>query len=613
MNRKDMFSFRTVGLLKLRYFLLSISYFITFCLYGQLKLDFETPFPGTVRWEGNISNFNVNTEGQLQLRASSAGESSIFTRYKIPADSLQVDVYFKLQFAPSNDNFSKVYLFIDKSTEVNANGYFLKLGENGSNDAIQLWKLTNGTPSLLGAGRMGAISGDPALARLQIKIFRSGLWLMQTDYNGKTIFEDDLEIIDPSFVLRDSMYFGLFCKYTASRTDKFFYDDISIKSIEKDTTAPIIKMVEVIDSATLKVFFSESLDESTARKATNYSVNNGLGTPDNIIYSTTLPNQVILKYINSSILSGKNYTITATGIKDKNNNLKTSSYEFIYAVKPGPGDIVITEVLTDPYIGGDDFVELYNKSDKFIKLDSLRVINAQKNEIKIISTDYILKPGKYVAISKNPAFLKSAYLTPDTAAFITAILPSLNVDGANISIVSVFNSGQVTIDSFDYNEKMHFPLIDEKKGVCLERINIYGSTNDANNWHSASSQSKYGTPGYRNSNFQDVKNQNDTGIYPDRKVFTPNDDGLDDFILLNYKVDKPGYLATIRVYDTEGFPVLDLTNNLLLGTDGTIKWDGTDNLGKIVRTGMYIVYTRMFHPDGEVREFKSVVVAADNF
>ena len=140
-------------------------------------------------------------------------------------------------------------------------------------------------------------------------------------------------------------------------------------------------------------------------------------------------------------------------------------------------------------------------------------------------------------------------------------------------------------------------------------------TNDPNNWHSASTLSKYATPGYKNSNFTEgnTSSIDGIGIEPDKKVFTPNGDGTDDFILLNYKTDKAGYLATIRVFDAEGFPVGDLANNYLLGTDGSIKWDGIDSEGRIVRLGMYILHTKIFHPDGDVKMFKSVVVAADNF
>jgi hypothetical protein len=613
MRRKDRFSFHTKGSIKGRYFLVLLSIFISSGVFCQLKLDFETPFPGLQKWEGHVSNFKVNAEGQLQLNALAAGESSIFTKFKVPADSIQIDLYFKLQFAPSADNMGKIYLFIDKTTEIGANGYYLKLGENGSNDAIQLWKLTNGNSVLLGSGNLGAISGDPADARVQIKIYRNGLWVMKTDYDGKTNFEDDLEVRDNAFLLPDSMYFGINCKYTSSRTDKFFYDDIGFKTVEKDITAPDIVSADVIDANTVIVVFSEPLDEASATKIQNYTINNGLNNPDAVIFNRLTPNRVVLKYNNKTIQSGISYTLSVNGVKDRSNNQKNLTFPFVYKVNAEKGDLIITEVLTDPYTGGEDFVEIYNRSAKFVKLDSMVIANFQKNETKVIRTDMVLYPGKYVAISRNTDFLKSTYQPPDTANFLTATLPSFNVDGANISLLAYNGSRTVLVDSFEYNEKMHFELIDETKGVSLERISLSAGTNDISNWHSSSSQTRFATPGYKNSSFIDLTSTSEFGFWPDKKVFTPNGDGHDDFVLLKYNLEKPGYLATVKLFDTEGFEVLDLANNFLLGTDGFLKWEGTDSEGRLVRMGMYIVMAKLFHPDGETKNFKYVVVAADNF
>ncbi len=613
---KDTISMNTNGFLEIRYFLVVAILFFTNQGFCQLKLDFESPFPGTTKWEGNVSNFKINIEGQLQLNATAAGESAIFTKYKIPPDSIQLDLYFKLQFAPSNDNFSKIYLFTDRPTEVGANGYYLRMGENGNNDAIQLWKLTNGNPALLGAGRMSAISGDPADARIRLKIYRNGLWLMESDYEGKTLFEDDLEILDPAFALPDSMFFGIYCKYTASRADKFFYDDIQIKTIEKDITPPDLNKAEVINENTMLLTFSEPLDEPSAILRSNYNINNSINNPDQIIYSRFIPHQVTLVFNTKKIMSGVYYTVTVNGVKDRSNNSKLMSLPFVYAVTPAKDDIVITEVLADPYSGGEDFVEIFNKSTKFLKLDSIILRNAQKSENRAIRTDFVLLPFSYVAISANIQFLRSTYTPPDSASLISATIPSLNIESGNISIIAQLPSGTlITLDSFDYNQKMHFSLIDDTKGVSLERINNYTNTNNTNNWHSASTLSKYATPGYRNSNFSGQTNVTiaGMGITPDKKVFTPNGDGTDDFILLNYKTDKPGYLATIRLFDSEGFAIADLASNYLLGSEGSIKWDGVDAEGRIVRLGMYIIQTKIFHPDGDVKMFKSVVVAADNF
>lgn len=610
-----MLSYNNINLSATRY--LHLLMFI--CMWtissGQLNLDFNNGNINTVNWEGNISSFKINASGQLQLSASSAGESSIFTKFKVPADSIMVDLYFKMPFAPSNSNFSKIYLFTDNKTESKANGYYLKLGEDGANDAIQLWKLTNGKGVLLGSGRMGAISADPAEARVRIKIYRNGLWLLATDYKGKQLYEDDLEVMDPALSLQDSMYFGIYCKYTATRVESFFYDDIFINTIQRDTLAPVVTTTELLSESTVRLTFSKSVEERSAKDVKNYSADNGLGSPDVVIYAISAPNVVTLIYSGKKIRSGIQYLLTVNGVKDKNNNQRTSVVTFLLKVKPSPGDLILSEVLTDPYTGGEDFVELYNKSDKFLKLDSLIIKNGEKNESRMIRTDFVLLPGKYVAITKNPDFLKNTYLTPDTANFIAATLPSLNVSTANITIISQAGIQNVTLDSFDYSVKYHFSLIDATKGVSLEKINLYGESNNKYNWHSASQQYLFATPGYKNSNYTSSKPSEDEeyGIFADKKIFSPDRDGFDDFVLLNYKMKKPGYLATVKVFDAEGFPIADLTNNFLLGTEGSIKWDGIDAEGKIVRIGMYIIYSRWFHSDGEVKESKNVVVVGQKF
>ena len=94
------------------------------------------------------------------------------------------------------------------------------------------------------------------------------------------------------------------------------------------------------------------------------------------------------------------------------------------------------------------------------------------------------------------------------------------------------------------------------------------------------------------------------------KTFTPDGDGVDDIVLIHFALEKSGYLATVRIFDSEGFSIVDLANNLLLSPESTIKWDGLDAQRALVKTGMYIVYARVFHPDGSVKTSRKVVVAA---
>lgn len=151
---------------------------------------------------------------------------------------------------------------------------------------------------------------------------------MSTDYNGKFLFEDDLEFYDPSLMLKDSLYFGLYCKYTSTRADKFFYDDISFITVEKDTIAPAVISATVIDESTVKLIFSEGLEETSAKNILFYSADNGLGSPDQAIFVPSLPNEVTLKFNTKMIKSGISYTLMVNGVKDKSNNVKQSNAIF---------------------------------------------------------------------------------------------------------------------------------------------------------------------------------------------------------------------------------------------------------------------------------------------
>ena len=560
-------------------------------------------------WQGNIGHFTVNANRQLQLNAPAAGDSYVYTRYKIPKDSIMVDLYFRMNFDPSDNNQTKIYLFMDRPEENLANGYYLRLGENGNNDAIRVIRLTNGVSTVIASGSMGAISRDPAQARLQLLIRPDGYWELFTDYAGGFLLNEDMGFNENIITLPDSVYFGIFCRYTSTRLSHFYFDDIAIKNIVNDTVAPVVLLAEVQDENTLRLGFSEIPDESSAKLIQNYTVNNGLGNPVQVTINSVTPNFADLRFTDK-IRSGVVYTINIQGVKDRAGNVTNQAVQFSYAVPPLKGDIFLTEVLTDPYTGGEDFIEIYNASDKFIQLRGLTIRNEGRNENRTITENYILLPDNYLALSDNIDFLIDRYQPDPSAQFLKFRLPALNVADAFIKIIPEGASGNAAIDSFEYNQKMHFSLIDNTKGVSLERINIKGPSNDSNNWHSAAEQFRFATPGYKNSNQYIATPRGDDMVELGSKTFSPDGDGYEDVLLIRFLTDKPGYLATVKIYDAEGFPVRDLAANFLLGTDSALKWDGVDNEGRASRTGMYIIRTRLFHPDGKTFNVSKVAVLA---
>jgi len=165
------------------------------------------------------------------------------------------------------------------------------------------------------------------------------------------------------------------------------------------------------------------------------------------------------------------------------------------------------------------------------------------------------------------------------------------------------------LDSFDYTEDLHFQLIDDTEGVSLERISFSVGTNDGRNWQSASQNTRYATPGYKNSGEITI-NSGDEMFIILNETFSPNQDGSEDIMILNYNLDKSGYVANIAIHDAAGFKIKELAQNEFLSTQGIITWDGTDSEGNISDLGIYIVVGQVFHTDGEVLNFKKTTVLA---
>ena len=92
------------------------------------------------------------------------------------------------------------------------------------------------------------------------------------------------------------------------------------------------------------------------------------------------------------------------------------------------------------------------------------------------------------------------------------------------------------------------------------------------------------------------------------EIFSPDNDGTDDFVTINYNFPSAGYVANITVFDATGRPIRYLQKNSLGGIKGYYRWDGLDDKNRIVPQGIYIIYTEIFNTDGKKNAFKNTVV-----
>ena len=96
-------------------------------------------------------------------------------------------------------------------------------------------------------------------------------------------------------------------------------------------------------------------------------------------------------------------------------------------------------------------------------------------------------------------------------------------------------------------------------------------------------------------------------------IFSPDNDGNEDFATINYSFPTAGYITNITIFDASGRPVRFLEKNSLSGTSGYYRWDGLDDKGKKLPQGIYIIYTEVFNREGNKKQFKNTIVLARKY
>ncbi len=588
-----------------RYFIWVLPFLFTvFQGYSQWSHDFVAD--PLWMWSGDTDHFRVTDGEWLQLDAPQAGQSFIYRDSKIDFDTITISIRHLMEFAPSANNKSIIYLALDDPDPQSASGYYIEIGENGSGDALKFYYLNKGQPELIAQGSMGAMASAPAMVNIILDIFPSGMWVVKTDYSAGDSPMTELEFLENRFDWSQSLYFGIRCKYTTSRKDKFFYDDLAVLPFEVDRTPPSVSSVKASSPNILTVEFSEALDMVSALDRQHYKVNNGIGGPSQVTFAAGSSNTVLLQF-DMDFDPSLDYSLNIEEVMDVNGNtMEASSWPFVYIGPPDKGDLLISEILFNPYPGEEDFLEIYNPTNHPIDLTGCTIRNDYRDISKTLQ-EGIIPSKSYLAISQDTQSLIMRYKPDPGAIFQKFNLPPFNNEQGNAMLISP--SG-VVIDSMNYDQEMHFSLIDDPEGVSLERLSFDVPATQKDNWHSAAKSTRYATPGYQNSNLIPISNGEDRFFWV-RKTFSPNQDGVDDIMVLGYMLDKPGYVANFKVFDVAGNQIKVLASNELLGTTGNIIWDGLDDNGSRAAIGHYILSGEIFHPQGEVIHVKKVVTLVD--
>jgi hypothetical protein len=375
-----------------------------------------------------------------------------------------------------------------------------------------------------------------------------------------------------------------------------------------------IKAVQLLhlaipNDSTVQLHFSGPLDPYILEHPGTFRLSQGIGTPSSIAFGEN-ENLSLVITLPHRLLPGVIYSLEfESSLQDcLGNEVKGLTPRELLIPQPAESsDVVINEILFNPKEESVDFVELFNRSEKVIDLGELSL--AQVDPVTLgLKTLYscsgkgiILFPGDYKVLSVNGESIRSIYDNPGPGFFLDLpAIPAMNNDKGHIRLV---NRSQETIDEVSYQESMHYPLLKQYKGVSLERLNPDRESMDIFNWHSASSLSGYATPGSQNSQFEQLV-EGDEWLTIDPVVFSPDNDGFDDWLNIRIKLPGEGYMLTIRVFDRQGRVVRDLVMQETCPTEHQLIWNGVDNAGRLAPSGMYVLFAEIYNLKGTVKQFK---------
>ncbi len=448
-------------------------------------------FTSNPTWSGDIAKFQVNSIGQLQTNGPVAADSAILFTPSSVMDNIEWSFFVRMSFAPSNNNFARIYLCADNSNLGGSlNGYFIKIGENGSLDPVELYKQTGNQTNLLIRGVEGIAAKSNNLLKIKVLRDLTGNWELFVDSLGGNNLIAQGTAFDNSHTTTNT--FGLFCKYTSSNSNRFYFDDFYVGPEQVDTIPPSLVSATLITLNTLRLTFSEPVNVSQALNVNNFSVNVLVGSPLSIQQVAGSTEVFDLTFVNN-FMAGINYQLTVSNISDVvGNTLQSANIGFSY-FQAGVKDVQISELLPDPSpalgLPEQEFVEIYNHTNSSINLNRW-ILGKASSETRLPNID--LAAGEYLilcptsSVAAFQAFGRTVGLSP---------WPALTNSGETIFLN---DSSRNFIDAVSYDLSFYRDNFKADGGWSLEKIDFTNNCNGALNWN-ASINLNGGTPGAVNS------------------------------------------------------------------------------------------------------------------
>ncbi|MCD4665061.1 MAG: lamin tail domain-containing protein, partial [Bacteroidales bacterium] len=517
---------------------------LPFFAASQIFDDFaDGDFTSNPEWFGDTADFKITVSSAvppemkpaLQLDGSGTDTSSLYLSNSM-IENAEWRFWIKLSFNTSVNNNARVYLVSDQpGLEGELNGYFVQAG--GANDSIALFRQAGQELVKIIPGSIAYTGNTSNILRIKVTCDNTGSWNLFSDPSGGFDFQQEGSVTDNTF--SSTAYFGIFCKYTSSNSDKFYFDDFYVNDI--DTISPEVSYVNVISANRLNVGFSEKVEPFSSGNIDNYFVNNGTGKP---VYAERDPEDYTIVHLEfeQDFQPNIDYLLNVSGIHDLSGNTSEENIiNFIYIAQQSvkPYDIMINEIMADVdpppnNLPETDFLELYNRTENIVNLINW-TLKPKESADPVLFPDVEIEPDSFIIIVNSSQVEEFEQYGP------VAGLPGFSLN--NEGTIILRNSEGTLIHALTYTKDWYKNEEKQNGGWSLEQIDHLHPCSGEGNWM-ASNDENGGTPGRRNSvdstiiSYPQIIAVNGIDESTVRINFSHTMDSLSLLNTLNYSIDQ---------------------------------------------------------------------------
>ena len=490
----------------IRLFVLFLCCALSAGAFGQsLTDDFSDGDLLNPQWTGDTEDFVV-TDGRLRLMADGAGESTLQVALlepglpvETPPDSFSVSLLVDMDFAPSASNLARINL-VNQSSQNSVGAYFLNTQIGGYSGTVDFWSgeavvdgdLVVGTF----AGTEGALAGPPAVARVRIEYVRGRGYRFFADYAGGFDYVLEAEIVEneagTAWVRIDAL--EIRCEYTATRADKFSFDDLNaFYAYPTDETPPGIGSASVQDARTIRLSYTEAVTDQALLSA-SYT----LTLPDVTVTEVNLASGVYVLTLGQDLPVQTPFTLRVANATDLAGNASgplTTTLVYDPVVPPTVENLRINELMVDPNptvgLPNAEYVELRNVGTATVDLTGLQLVSG--SSVGTIAGGRLAAGGYVVVVDEDDLPLFSGL--PEGSVVAAEGLPTLTNSADDIALR--FGGAGNTWGTLEYTDAWYNDATRDDGGYSLE-FTGGADAGCSGNWR-ASLDASGGTPGRANS------------------------------------------------------------------------------------------------------------------